>query len=30
MADLHGAHIVLTERSPGLAVRVVFPKCQQV
>jgi signal transduction histidine kinase len=30
VADLHGAHIVLTERSPGLAVRVVFPKCQQV
>lgn len=25
VADLHGAHIVLTDRSPGLAVRVVFP-----
>lgn len=25
VADLHGARIVLTDRSPGLTVRVVFP-----
>lgn len=25
VADLHGGHVILTDRAPGLAVRVVFP-----
>ncbi len=29
VADLHSARIVLTDRSPGLAIRVVFPKYQK-